>query len=237
MDKRKLIKSSLMMLGLCVALMACNSGGAKASQNGAKSGDSSSVAAQKSAKPAGTDDAVDLGLSVKWAKCDLGAASPEKAGIYCGWADPTAKNTTTEVGENWDSPLYGGKNPAKSICGTNLDIATVKLGGTWRLPTCDEAIELCKKCKWTIETQNGVKGMKVTGPNGASIFLPAVGDKYDGEVRIDDFNSSEWGCNFWTGTLNEKRTEHAWYFGFDSGGPRYDTAVRYCGMQIRPVCK
>lgn len=72
---------------------------------------------------------IDLGLSVKWASWNVGASSPEDYGGLYGWADPTGNNTSTN---NTD---YPNNNPPSNICGTNYDIAHIKWGENWRLPT------------------------------------------------------------------------------------------------------
>ena len=86
--------------------------------------------------------AVDLGLSVRWADCNLGAEKPEEYGGLYGWADPTGECTEINVyDEDWNwlsDSLYGGFMPTKAICGTQLDIVRVKWGKPWRLPTRDE---------------------------------------------------------------------------------------------------
>lgn len=90
----------------------------------------------------------DLGLSVKWATCNVGASSPSDYGNYYGWK------------EAGDSPH---------------DVARENWGETWRLPTPGEVQELKEKCKRTWIILGGHNGYLVTGPNDHSIFLPAAG--------------------------------------------------------------
>jgi len=92
---------------------------------------------------------VDLGLSVKWATCNVGASRPGDYGNYYAWGDT------------------GGSS--------SRDAATAYWGGDWRMPTKTEFQELIRECTWEWTTQNGHNGRKVTGPNGQSIFLPAAG--------------------------------------------------------------
>ena len=114
-------------------------------------------------------DAIDLGLSVKWASCNIGASSPERTGGYYACGETEVKSNYT-----WETYKYyaNGKYTSigTSICGTQYDVAHVKWGGQWRMPTLAELKELVNECTWTWTTLNGVKGMKVTGPNGNSIF-------------------------------------------------------------------
>lgn len=137
--------------------------------------------------PAGLQ-AVDLGLSVKWASCNLGAENAEDYGGYFGWGDPTGRcwsteglfftNETGRHGQKklrWRSSFFGGTNPPATICGTSLDIATVNWGKAWRLPTGREANELCVECDWILEDHGSYKIYKVVGPNGNHIYMPLAG--------------------------------------------------------------
>jgi hypothetical protein len=137
-------------------------------------------------------EAVDLGLSVKWASCNVGATTPEGYGGLYGWADPSG----TKISTNSDD--YPSANPPSEISGTEYDIARAKWGGKWRMPTKAEVQELSGKCTWTWTTQNGVDGMKVVGPNGNSIFLPAAGYR----IGTDMYQVGTYGY-YWSGTLNE----------------------------------
>ena len=110
-------------------------------------------------------ESVDLGLSVKWATCNVGANSPEEFGEYYEWG---------ATNENENAVYLRSKKYWYNISGSQYDVARIKWGGSWRLPTRHEIQELIEKCakKWT--TYNGVNGVLVTGPNGNSIFLPAA---------------------------------------------------------------
>lgn len=108
--------------------------------------------------------AVDLGLSVLWASCNLGAELPSDAGdlYYWGCPDKHAKVP-------YNQPLY-----FSDISGTDFD-AAYTWGSKWRLPNVDEYNELAHNCTWTKATINGISGYKVTGKNGNYIFLPPTG--------------------------------------------------------------
>ena len=134
---------------------------------------------------------VDLGLpsGLKWATCNVGANSPEDYGNYYAWGETTTKSTYTE-----DNSLTYGLNESQLqsqgyIDGSgNLtpshDAATANWGGSWRMPTKTEMQELIDNCTRTWTTQNGVKGTKMTGPNGNSIFLPASGGRYGSSLNF-----------------------------------------------------
>lgn len=119
-------------------------------------------------------EAIDLGLSVRWASCNLGALEPNGYGSYFVLGDLEAKEKVKfeeAIGE--DKSILKGIN---NISGNpKYDACTALWGDPWRLPSKKECKELVEKCKWEWITQNGVPGAKVTGPNGQSIFLPAAG--------------------------------------------------------------
>lgn len=145
--------------------------------------------------------AVDLGLSVKWAACNVGASRAEDYGDYFAWGE-----TEPKTFYSWDTYLYGhfegGVGVTKyysitipeEIVGTKYDVAHVKWGGKWRMPTVSEANELVTRCKKEWIVYNGVNGLKITGPNGKYIFLPAAGANRSGEWGDDDFNIDSQGC-------------------------------------------
>ena len=117
---------------------------------------------------------VDLGLSVKWATCNVGASSPEDYGNYYAWGETSTKSSY----DTDNSKTYGKSSYNYDIGGNaSLDAARANWGGTWRLPTKSEMQELSDKCEWIWTTQGGKNGYKVTGPSGRSIFLPAAGDR------------------------------------------------------------
>lgn len=111
-------------------------------------------------------NAVDLGLSVKWASFNLGAYKPTDVGSTFYWAE----NQPSTVGR----PKYSKvKVDVSDIAGDEkYDAATNMFGKNWRLPTYEECQELLNKCKWEIRTVDGIEGRLVTGQNGNSIFLP-----------------------------------------------------------------
>lgn len=116
-------------------------------------------------------DYVDLGLSVKWATCNLGASSPGDYGDYYAWGETSIKSIYTSDNNRSAHVEFdiGGFH--------DLDAACANWGGTWRMPTQDEMKALCDKCAWRETTQGDKKGYQVTGPNGDRIFLPFAGER------------------------------------------------------------
>ena len=112
------------------------------------------------------------------------------------------------------------------------DAATANLGGSWRMPTKAEQDELRNKCTWTWTTQNNVKGYKVKGPNGNSIFLPAAGSRYYGGLYRAGSNGY-----YWSSSLNTSYSSNAYYLYFGSSNVHWDGNNRYYGQSVRPVCQ
>lgn len=115
------------------------------------------------------DTIVDLGLSVKWAGWNIGASSPEQEGTLFGWGDSTGKETSVY------SSKYPVKDPPMSICGDRrYDMAMANWGWPWRLPSRKDFEELSKNCKWESFRYKNVPGVKITGPNGNTLFVPVT---------------------------------------------------------------
>lgn len=180
-------------------------------------------------------EAVDLGLSVKWASCNVGAESPEDYGGYYAWGETEEKNdysssTSITYGLSTSGLRSQGIIDSDDNLTAAYDAATDNWGSSWRMPTKEEIEELCNKCSWEWTSVNGVSGRKVTGPNGNSIFLPAAGSRNGTEVR-----SRGSGGYYWSGTLNEDYGLNAYYLYFGSGYHDWGRIGRYHGLTVRPV--
>lgn len=118
-------------------------------------------------------DFVDLGLSVKWASCNVGAENPWEYGDYYAWGEHEVKNV-------YDASNYKGPKDRQTICGSAWDVASWELGLPHRMPTESEFNELIANCTYEPVVIKGVAGGKFTSKkNGNSIFLPAAGWKLD----------------------------------------------------------
>lgn len=151
---------------------------------------------------------VDMGLSVKWAACNIGASSPEHSGYYFAWGEvePTPVELLWVGNEeewqpwlNYKHFLPGGPNTKGQLIKYNSDsafgvvdnkvvldkeddAAFVATNGVGRTPTAEEFMELVENCTWEFIDYKGAWGAVVTGPNGAQIFLDAMGEmKVTGE--------------------------------------------------------
>lgn len=131
---------------------------------------------------------VDLGLSVKWATCNIGASAPEEPGSYFAWGETTPKDKYTK-----GNCLYFSSDIGNISKSSKHDAAQAAWGIGWRMPTEKELVELKDRCKWTKEVLNDMAGFRVTGPNGNSIFLPAAGSK---AVWTSGFSESGY---YWSG--------------------------------------
>lgn len=119
---------------------------------------------------------VDLGLSVYWASCNLGAESPEESGNFYAWGETSPKSSYDK--ENYayyDKNTTQYVNIGSDISGTQYDLTKVNLGGSWRMPTQEEFQELMDKCTWERTQVNNIIGYRITAANGNSIFLPLCG--------------------------------------------------------------
>lgn len=131
--------------------------------------------------------ATDLGLSVKWATCNIGAESPEDYGNYYAWGETETKSlysvtTSVTYGVNMDD--FSGD--------ANYDAAAANWGGSWRMPTSDEMTELMDDCTWDWAILNDIYGYLVTGDNGNSIFFPFSGYYSGTELSNEGFYGFSW---------------------------------------------
>lgn len=123
-------------------------------------------------------EVVDLGLSVKWASCNLGASTPTEFGGYYAWGETSTKDEYTENTYTYfDKSTNRYTDIGSEIGGTSYDAATVNLGKGWRMPSVGHLKELMM-CKHEWTQVDGVNGYLFTGPNGNTIFLPAAGSGY-----------------------------------------------------------
>lgn len=186
---------------------------------------------------------VDLGLSVKWATCNVGANKPEEYGDYYAWGETETKKSYSLSTYKW----CNGSNTTYTKYCTNSsygtvdnkttlepedDVAHVKWGGKWRMPSTNEQRELCQNCNWTWKTINGINGYEIRSMiNDNSIFLPAGAMFYYGAVQSAIGSTAQY-CS---SNLNEGAVWEL-YFSSNSFSANYYTSGRWCGYPVRPVC-
>lgn len=210
---------------------------------------------------------IDLGLSVCWAPRNIGASDSKDCGEYYSWGEttPTPPGSKTPI-YSWCIPPEKNNQPGtitkyntksrygstdnKTVLDLNDDVAHVKMGGNWRIPTYDEWKELLDNCTWErVSVQdpsysygrNGKgTGFKITskknGYTDRSIFLPSAGRLSFGssmavyEIWYEGF--------YWSSSLYIDNPWDAWYIDFGKGDPqvqmRYYERIYGC-FPIRPV--
>lgn len=184
---------------------------------------------------------VDLGLSVKWGTCNIGAKNPEDFGNFYQWGDVATKESY-----DWDTYKYGtdrtnlekyNVKDGKTVLDPEDDAAIVNLGEGWRMPTPAEIKELVDNCTWKWTTVNNVKGYKVTANNGNSIFLPAAGVMF----TKNPYYGGQYGY-YLSNTLREGEESYVKMYaqGFSFQSDKYQTddrIARNYGITVRPVHK
>jgi len=230
----------------------------------ATANDGSGVSAICSVKVIAGPEYVDLGLSsgTLWASCNLGANSPEESGDFFAWGETSPKSSfninnykyystiqekdgeftntysgyTKYVCQNSSSLGLKGFQDNKNKLELEDDAAYINLGDNWRMPTGDELEELCYNCTWQWCTYKNVNGYKVTGPNGAYIFLPACYGygKNEGEYWSSSIYSVDANIN--SPSDEVRRLFFRSDYHYMHYNPNIGYALkRYEGMSIRPV--
>lgn len=165
-------------------------------------------------------EAVDLGLSVKWASWNVGASTPEDFGNYYAWGEIEPKmfyqivNYSLEKYRTYDGewsgvPHYFRSSFPKNIAGNSeYDVATAKWGSGWAMPTKAQFEELLSKCSHGPTTSNGVKGELFVGPKNKTIFLPYCGYRTNEDKKVGE------KMYYWSSTLERNLLDHVgWMYG------------------------
>lgn len=190
-------------------------------------------------------EAIDLGLSIKWANCNVGAKKPEEYGSYFSWGETLPKNIY-----NWDTYKWckGGYNTQtkynisyhydkvdnKTILDPEDDAAYIRCGRIWRIPTNEEWKELIDNCLWTWTNDynnTGIAGqIGISKINGNHIFLPATGFHYNNSLsKVNSYSA------YWSSSLDTNNSSRAWYVYFFSDYINRSNSSRSYGFSIRPV--
>ena len=188
-------------------------------------------------------EAVDLGLpsGLKWATCNVGATKPEEAGGFYAWGEVAEKQDYGWRTYKWcEDGSYSkltkyNENVSVYTLEPEDDAAHVLWGGSWRMPTREEFEELFKNCTSKFTTQNEVRGLLVTGPNGNSIFLPSAGYNPGTQIQWTNNRGYWWTCN---GNYGNKTMGYAFYSQYDQGRTHVNGQIsRDDGLNIRAVTK
>lgn len=195
---------------------------------------------------------IDLGLpsGIKWACCNVGTNNPSMYGGWYAWGE-------TEEKENYVQETYklieNGRfsYSDKEVLAPQDDVAHVKWGGNWRMPTIEEMMELKENTNvHSVKTPNKhIYGYMFTSKiNGAFIFLPG-GGCFMGDKREDNINPIYTYSRYWSSTHDKGyggstgcfmylqiRQNKAEVSVTDIAGQKQSWSGWF-GFQVRPVCK
>ena len=169
---------------------------------------------------------VDLGLSVMWATCNVGASSPGDYGDYFAWGETATKSSYIDG----KSKTYG--KPISDISGKpQYDAATANWGSSWRIPTKVEFQELVDNCTWTWSTQSGKVGFIITSKkNDNKIFLPAAGFR-----NVANLIGAGERCVYWISTHHERYVNYVYRLDYSSEMQDLGPLGPCFGLTVRPV--
>lgn len=167
---------------------------------------------------------VDLGLSVMWAKNNIGADSETEAGTLFGYGDQTAMLTSTKLEDYLSTDIAGSANDI--IFNLDLDAGSPMKS---MMPTHAQIAELINNTTHEWTTVDGIEGMRFTAKNGNTIFLPAAGYR-DGETVVSDASG-----NYWSGNVSSIHNDYANTLSFTSSSVKSGFSKRSLGLSLRSV--
>lgn len=189
------------------------------------------------------EQAVDLGMSsgTIWAGWNVGATSAEQCGDYYAWGETKTKKENIYIRyfdlkkDSGKFITYNNEGGKTSIRCSKRDVAWIKWGHKWAIPTKYQADELVRECTWTWMKYNGANGFAVTGPNGKSLFMPAAGFLYTGLDNVNELLSVGSLAWYWTSDLDKDDSASAYSISFFQKKAEVQTQVRPNGISVRPV--
>lgn len=198
--------------------------------------------ARQHARPTAT--AVDLGLSVKWASCNVGATTPEGFGGYYSWGEIEKEDgnykwyngSYRKIIKYNDKIYYSGPIDNKTQLDLEDDVAHIMWGGNWRMPTEAEWQELKEKCSWYYGYQNDIFGLTAIGPNGNSIFIPCAGYSNDSDILYMEEDAYYWSSTRDSGAYSANEAYYFYYYEYNNR-LKIATQNRIFGCSVRPVTK
>lgn len=192
---------------------------------------------------------VDLGLKsgLKWATCNVGASKPTEFGDYFAWGETCPKNDYSWKTYKWcldshktqskycTSRKYGDVDN-KAVLDEEDDVATVKWGKEWRMPSIAELTELYKNCIWEFVQDfngSGVAGLFGTSKkNERTIFFPAAGYRC-----LTHFGKVGEYSYIWSSSLDKKYPDGGYSLGFWELGGNLKGDYRLYGQSVRAVVR
>lgn len=179
--------------------------------------------------------AIDLGLpsGTKWSCCNVGASVPEDFGGFYAWGEVNEKSLYKK--STYTLCLKDGNyvDIGTNIANTEHDVAHMKMGENWCMPSLEQIEELRHYCSSNSILVNGVKGILVKAQNSQELFLPAAGyASWNGNTTIGIYSY------YWSSSLHPASTI-AWFLEMNwtgAGSIDYGGFDRYIGMPVRAVC-
>ena len=180
---------------------------------------------------------IDLGLpsGTLWACCNVNTERPEEQspsndGGYYAWGE-----TEVRGNYNWNTYTYGRDEDdcddfGSGIAGTEYDVAHVKWGDSWVMPSPAQFEELMNECSYNWFTVDGVEGALFTGPSGGTIFLPAAG-----YVSFTDYYDVDSRGYYWSSAQDPSKLYYANYLYFSNKQVKERKYYLYSGLSVRPV--
>ena len=203
--------------------------------------------------------AVDLGLSVKWSNKNLWVRNLSTIGDYYSWGEVETKESYTWESYKWcskaeyliqtseyllsfskynTSSAFGEKDNETTLKPED-DVAHLKLGGKWRIPTKQEWEELLNSCTWehNFHGEGVNEGWDIKSKiNGEMIFI----SYFMGNKQGTSFDMIGHQSYFWSSDLDTENPANSWAFVVNNPDlPPYENFLcsleRFRGMNIRPV--
>ncbi len=176
--------------------------------------------------------AIDMGKAGIWSCCNVGASVPWEYGGYYAWGETEEKESYS-----WKNFVHcdGSYNTCHyigdDISGTQYDVAHIKWGGRWCMPSIDQIGLLIDNCTSEWINVNGINGKKFTAPSGNTIFMPAAGNKDSSTNSIGSngeyYSSSQYPDPDFSSAVCT--------FFFSENGSSWSGRERYRGRSVRPV--
>jgi len=171
---------------------------------------------------------IDMGKAGKWACCNVGASAPWEYGGYYAWGETEEKDyydLSTYI--HFDGSSYTCHNIGSDISGTKYDVAHVKWGGNWCMPSKEKFQLLINNCTYEWITLNGISGELFRSSNGNAIFLPAAGYRFEHLYEVGE------NGGYWSSTQTD--SYNAYYLDFISSDTFIGYDSRDGGSSVRPV--
>lgn len=187
---------------------------------------------------------LELPSGIKWATCNIGASKPESSGDLFAWGENNPKDDyewknysfceqtsffgwPKQISKYNNLPKLGYPPDCLNCLESRDDIASVKWGNNWRMPTKEDIQELLEHCSSIWTSLNGVLGVRFTSKkNKNTVFFPAHGSSNSPDTEV---------CNYWSSSLYNGDPLAAYVLYASPSGANLMNTYRYIGMFVRAV--